>query len=54
VTAAALVVNGSFLGASSVPALLLFILWTLAASIYLVRRSSHETARVSRKATAAA
>jgi hypothetical protein len=54
VTAAALVVNGSFLDASSVPALLLFILWTLAASIYLVGRSSHETARVSRKATAAA
>ena len=44
VTAAALAVNGAFLGADFVPALLLFIAWTLAASLYLltasVRRSS--------------
>jgi hypothetical protein len=44
VTATALVVNGAFLGTSNVPALLLFMAWTLAASLYLLtagaRRSS--------------
>src|SRR6476659_9263335 len=44
VTAAALAVNGAFLQTGNVPALLLFIDWTLAASLYLlrapVRRSS--------------
>jgi hypothetical protein len=54
VTAVALVINGGFLNASFVPALLLFIFWTLAASVYLVRRSSHEPVRVSGEATAAA
>jgi len=54
VTAAALVVNGGFFEASFVPALLLFIAWTLVASIYLVRRSPRQHARVSGEATAAA
>jgi hypothetical protein len=54
VTTVALLINGSFLNASFVPALLLFILWTLAASVYLVRRNSHKSARVSGEATAAA
>jgi hypothetical protein len=53
VTAVALVVNGSFLNASFVPALLLFILWTLAASVYLVRRSTHELTQLSAEATTA-
>lgn len=39
VTAAALVVNGAFLGTGSVPALLLFLLWTLVTSVYLLRRT---------------
>lgn len=39
VTAAALAVNGVFLGTDSVPALLLFLLWTLLASVYLLRRT---------------
>lgn len=38
-TAAALAVNGAFLGAGSVPALLLFLLWTLVTSVYLLRRT---------------
>lgn len=55
VTAVALAVNGGFLAASFVPALLLFVAWTLVASVYLVRRSSSEpAARVSGEATAAA
>jgi Na+/alanine symporter len=54
VTAAALAVNGAFLEASFVPALLLFLAWTLVASVYLVRRSSREPARVSREAITAA
>ncbi len=37
VTAAALAINGAFLNTSNVPALLLFIAWTLAASLYLLR-----------------
>lgn len=53
VTAAALVVNGGFFEASFVPALLLFLVWTFTASVYLVRRSSHEAVRVSGEATAA-
>ena len=53
VTAVALVVNGAFLNASFVPALLLFILWTLAASVYLVRRSTHELTHLSAEATPA-
>jgi len=39
VTAAALAINGGFLGTGSVPALLLFTLWTLLTSVYLLRRS---------------
>lgn len=54
ITATALVVNGGFFKASFVPALLLFLAWTLAASIYLVRRSSREPARANREATATA
>jgi hypothetical protein len=38
-TAVALAVNGAFLNASFLPALLLFIAWTLAASLCLVRRA---------------
>jgi hypothetical protein len=38
-TAAALAVNGAFLGAGSVPALLLFLLWTLVTSVYLLHRT---------------
>jgi hypothetical protein len=38
-TAVALAVNGAFLEASFLPALLLFIAWTLAASLCLVRRA---------------
>jgi len=46
VTAAALVVNAGFLYASFVPALLLFLLWTLVTSIVLLRRSRSTQARV--------
>jgi hypothetical protein len=38
-TAAALAVNAGFLYATFVPALLLFLLWTLVTSIVLIRRS---------------
>lgn len=54
VTAVALAVNGAFLGASFVPALLLFLVWTLLTSLYLVRRSSPEPARGRDEATATA
>ena len=47
VTAVALAVNAGFVYASFVPALLLFLLWTLATSIVLLRRSwGGATARV--------
>lgn len=39
VTALALVVNGGFVFASFVPALLLFLLWTLVTAVVLLRRS---------------
>ena len=39
VTAVALAVNGSFLHAEFVPALLLFLLWTLVTSIVLLRKT---------------
>jgi len=39
VTGAALAVNGAFLGTGSVPALLLFLLWTVLASVHLLRRT---------------
>jgi hypothetical protein len=43
-TAAALAINGAFLETSFLPALLLFIVWTLAASLHLVRRTSQQPA----------
>ena len=43
-TAAALAVNGGFLATSNVPGLLLFALWTLLTSAYLVRRTWREPA----------
>ncbi len=46
VTAAALAINGAFLGTGSVPALLLFLLWTLFASVYLLRRTWRKPAPV--------
>ena len=46
VTAVALAVNAGFVYASFVPALLLFLLWTLVTSIVLFRRTSSATARV--------
>jgi hypothetical protein len=39
ITAAALAVNGCFLGTSAVPGLLLFALWTLATSLVLLRNT---------------
>lgn len=39
VTAVALVINGGFVFASFVPALLLFLLWTLVTGVVLLRRS---------------
>lgn len=39
ITAVALVVNGAFLTTSNVPALLLFVLWTLVASGHLLWRA---------------
>jgi hypothetical protein len=44
VTAAALAINGGFLGADSVPALLLFVLWTLLTSVHLLRRTWRKAA----------
>jgi len=46
VTAVALAVNAGFVYASFVPALLLFLLWTLVASIVLLRRSPSTQPRV--------
>jgi hypothetical protein len=46
VTAVALTVNAGFVYASFVPALLLFLLWTLVISIVLFRRSLSMQARV--------
>lgn len=45
-TAAALTVNGVFLTTSSMPALLLFALWSLLASGYLLRRTWRDPARL--------
>lgn len=45
-TAIALAVNGAFLQASFVPALLLFIAWTFLASLYLTRRAGRMLASV--------
>jgi hypothetical protein len=46
VTAFALAVNAGFVYASFVPALLLFLLWTLVTSMVLLRRAPGVTARV--------
>jgi hypothetical protein len=40
ITGAALFVNGAFLTTAAVPALLLFVLWTLVASVVLYRRAA--------------
>jgi hypothetical protein len=45
VTAAALAINGGFLGGDSVPALLLFLLWTLLTSVHLLRRTWRQPVR---------
>ena len=45
VTAATLAINGAFLGTDSVPALLLFLLWTLLASVHLLRRTWRKPVR---------
>ena len=45
-TATALAVNGAFIYANFVPALLLFLLWTLVTSIVLYRRSPSTQPRV--------
>ncbi len=45
-TAAALAVNGCFLEANFVPALLLFMLWVLLASVHLLRASGRTRATV--------
>ena len=48
VTAAALAINGGFLGTGSVPALLLFVVWTLLTSVHLLRRTWRKPAPVVR------
>ena len=53
VTAAALTVNAAFLGSDSVPALLLFLLWTLLASVHLLIRTWREPVRTARAEAAA-
>lgn len=50
VTAVALAVNGAFLEASFLPALLVFMAWTLVAGLYLVRRAGRTPARSTRRA----
>jgi hypothetical protein len=45
-TAAALAVNGAFLSSSFVPALLVFLLWILLTSIYLISRRTPRPAQV--------
>jgi hypothetical protein len=52
VTAAALTINGAFLATSNVPALLLFALWTLLTSVYLVARAGRGPARARQAETA--
>jgi len=51
VTAVALAVNAGFVFASFVPALLLFLLWTLVTSIALLRRSPSTQPRIAFEAT---
>jgi hypothetical protein len=45
VTAVALAINGAFLGIDSVPALLLFLLWTLLTSVHLLRQTWRKPVR---------
>lgn len=45
VTAVALAINGGFVFASFVPALLLFLVWTLVTGVVLLRRSSSTATR---------
>ncbi len=55
VTAAGLAVNGAFISTDTVPALLLFVLWTLLASVVLLLRTRRAPAReIHAEATAAA
>ena len=53
VTAVALAINGGFIHAENMPGLLLFVLWTLVASIVLFRRTQGEPARARRAQSAA-
>jgi hypothetical protein len=46
ITAGALAVNGAFLTTDSVPALLAFVLWTLLASVHLLRQTWRKPAPV--------
>jgi uncharacterized membrane protein YhaH (DUF805 family) len=48
ITAAGLVLNGAFLQTASVPALLLFIAWTLATSIHMLRRTQPHAPKMPR------
>jgi hypothetical protein len=48
ISAAALVINGAILGTEAVPALLLFLLWTVLTSVYLLRRSWRSPAPATR------
>jgi hypothetical protein len=52
VTAAALAVNGAFLETSFVPALLLFVVWTLITSLHVLPKTWREPARVAQAQTA--
>jgi len=53
VTAAALAINGGFLGTDSVPAMLLFVLWTLLTSVHLLRRTWRKAAAPAARTEAA-
>jgi hypothetical protein len=50
ITAAALAVNGAVIGASFVPAIVVFMVWSLVASIHLVRAGSERWAGVAQPA----
>lgn len=54
VTAAALAVNGAFVDSDFVPALLLFLLWTLAAGVVLLRKPRREVVATTQPRSAAA
>jgi len=54
INAAALIVNGSFLNASNVPALLLFVIWTFTAGIVLFLRAHKVAAAITNPQPAAA